>query len=72
MPKTVGSIPYQPFTQCKCSSFSSPILPGLYGAMFHTIWPLYLPSLYLNGITDAGAWELSEALKVNQSLRELK
>ena len=72
MPKTVGSIPYQPFTQCKCSSFSSPIIPGLCGAMFHTIWPLYLPSLLGNEISDDGARGLSEALKVNQSLRELK
>ena len=63
MPKTVVSIPYQPFTQCKCSSFSSPILLGLCGAMFHTIWPLYLPRLFADifvniRVSPLGLWEL--------------
>ena len=74
MPKTVGSIPYlyHLHNVSKCSNFSSPILLGLCGAMFHTIWPLYLPSLSENEISDDGARGLSEALKVNQSLRELE
>ena len=63
MPKTVDSIPCLPFTQCKCSSFSSPILPGLYGAMFHTIWPLFLPRLFADifvniRVSPMGLWEL--------------
>ena len=65
MPKTVGSIPYlyHLHNVAKCSSFSSPILPGLYGAMFHTIWPLYLPRLFADifvniRVSPLGLWEL--------------
>ena len=50
---------------CKFSRY----ILGLCGA---TLWPLYLPSLHSNGISDDGAQDIGEALKVNQSLRKLE